>query len=377
MTSKGQIMGSLKFNNYDVDNQVDALRQNVERMDSFFESGVTVYGAGFLGKWASRWLLTIGAKVCCFIDRDPAKMGKLIGGVPVLSPDSENIEAQHAIFIASRHMVKTVQKLITEKNPQAANISFDAYFVVKNYERLCNVRDQFLAEDTKSVNTFNAILIAMLTSSVASCLQVMEKDMYFVFPDFSGTFEDTFVDAGAFVGDTVERFIWENLGTFRHIYAFEPGKRQYQALQKRLQRLSDEWAFDLSSVSTVRAGLSSKNGSMICTFTEDAPLRHGLDADDSVLENRVDVLTLDSYLKGRPVNFIKADVEGMEGALLIGAEQTIRRYKPKMALCVYHYPSDLYEIVELVHKMVPEYRFRLRQHAPLFGDFVLYCNIMD
>lgn len=41
--------------------------------------------------------------------------------------------------------------------------------------------------------------------------------MYFSLPEFSGTFDDIFVDAGAFVGDTVERFIWENL-THLNIY---------------------------------------------------------------------------------------------------------------------------------------------------------------
>jgi hypothetical protein len=63
----------------------------------------------------------------------------------------------------------------------------------------------------------------------------------------------------------------------------------------------------------------------------------------------------------------------MEMELLRGAAQTIRNCKPKMALCIYHYPSHLYEVAEYVRSLVPEYRFALRQHAPLFGDFVLYC----
>jgi len=46
-----------------------------------------------------------------------------------------------------------------------------------------------------------------------------------------------------------------------------------------------------------------------------------------------------------------------------------------MSLCVYHYPSHLYEVAEYVRTLVPEYRFSLRQHAPLFGDFVLYCSV--
>ena len=87
------------------------------------------------------------------------------------------------------------------------------------------------------------------------------------------------------------------------------------------------------------------------------------------------VLTLDDYLDGRQASFIKADVEGMEMELLRGAQHTIRTCRPKMSLCVYHYPSHLYEVAEYVRALVPEYRLSLRQHAPLFGDFVLYCSV--
>ena len=80
--------------------------------------------------------------------------------------------------------------------------------------------------------------------------------MYFCLPEFAGNFDKSFVDAGAFVGDTVERFIWENLGTFQHIHAFEPGYRQFKALELRVQQFASEWAFDRASVSLVRAGLS-------------------------------------------------------------------------------------------------------------------------
>jgi FkbM family methyltransferase len=311
-----------------------------------------------------------------FVDRDPRKIGTTIGGVPVVGPRSEEAASVSSLFVAARHAVAEVTREM--ERPGRAVMSLDGYFVCRNYERLVALRDGWLA-DARSVETFNAILVAMLTGSVESCRAVMEKDMYFSLPEFSGNFEEAFVDAGAFVGDTVERFLWENLGTFRHIYAFEPGHRQFKAMQRRMARLAEEWAFDPASVSLERAGLSSAEGRMACTFVDDFPLRHGLaadagsppPADDDALSARV--CTLDQYLDGKPVTFIKADVEGMEMELLRGAEATIRRFKPKMALCIYHYPSDLYEVAEYVRGLVPEYQLALRQHAPILGDYVLYC----
>lgn len=359
-----------------VDALVESLVPQAQAIDNHFSSGLAIYGAGFVGTWAHRYLESIGAKVTCFVDRDPAKHGTTLNGVPIVAPDADLIPQVGAMLIAARHAVAQVTRDMAM--PGLTTMSFDGYFVVRNYRRLAAIRDRFLG-DGKSIETFNGILTAMLTGSTSHCRAVMVKDMYFCLPEFSGTFEETFVDAGAFVGDTVERFVWENLGTFRHIHAFEPGKRQYAALKQRVARLATEWAFNPDSVSLVNAGLSSSTSRMLCTFEHDFPLRHGLtSATGDVNASTVDasyseVFSLDSYLAGRPVSLIKADVEGMEMDLLRGARATILANRPKLAVCVYHYPSDLYEVAEFLRELVPEYKFSLRQHAPIFGDFVLYA----
>lgn len=347
-----------------------------QEIEKHFPTGIAIYGAGFVGTWAHRYLTSLGAKISAFIDRDPEKQGRQINGVTIFSPQAAQVDDVAALLIASRHAVTEVASVMAA--PTRVTMSFDGYFVVKNYERLARVRDHYLG-DEKSIETFNALLLAMLTGSTQHCRAVMVKDMYFCPPEFSGNFDEIFVDAGAFVGDTVERFIWENLGTFRHIYAFEPGKRQFAAMQQRLERLSAEWAFSPEAVSLVNVGLSSRQERMACTFEYDFPLRHGLatlSADTETCSHSFsDVFSLDSYLNGNPVTLIKADVEGMEMELLLGARETIQRYRPKLAICVYHYPSHLYEVAEYIRSLVPEYRFNLRQHAPIFGDFVLYAWI--
>lgn len=355
--------------------QVAAQNPLLEEIERNFADGIAIYGAGFVGIWAHRYLESLGAKVNCFIDRDPAKQGSQINGVTVVAPESERASSKKTVLIAARHAVQEVAGSMTA--PSRLIMSVDGYFVVKNYARLIAVRDDFLS-DAQSKETFNALLVAMLTGSTKHCRAVMVKDMYFCLPEFSGNFDEVYVDAGAFVGDTVERFIWENLGTFRHIYAFEPGKRQFAAMKLRLERLSGEWAFNPDTVSLENAGLSQKRGRMACTFENDFPLRHGLTtiADTGTSHNNyTDVFSLDSYLNGRKVTLLKADVEGMEMDLLHGARETILRHRPKLAICVYHYPTDIHEVAEYIRSLVPEYKFSLRQHAPIFGDFVLYAWI--
>ncbi|MBU1628432.1 FkbM family methyltransferase [bacterium] len=96
--------------------------------------------------------------------------------------------------------------------------------------------------------------------------------------------------------------------------------------------------------------------------------------DDTRIGN-IHCCSLDSYLAGRPATFIKADVEGMELAMLHGAKETIRQHKPKMALSIYHNPAHLFEIAEYVNGLVPEYCMAVRQHSPVFAESVLYCWI--
>jgi FkbM family methyltransferase len=359
-----------------IDAQILEMSLLKEKVEQDFSHGIAIYGAGFVGSWAAQYLKSIGAKIDIFIDKDPNKAGVSINGIPVVSPEDPLVEGASTIIIAARHAVREVTEAMARLN--AKLMSFDGYYVVKNYERLSRVRSQYLCDD-RSVETFNAVLLAMLTGSVESCRAVMEKDMYFALPEFSGTFNDIYVDAGAFVGDSVERFIWENLGTFKHIYAFEPGHRQFKALQTRVARLFEEWALDDDCVSLVKAGLSDEEGKMAFSFLQDSPLRHGLIAPGSEYPdndgNASDVHCLDSFLDGKEITFLKADVEGMEMELLRGAERTIRRFKPKLAICAYHYPSHLFEIAEYIRSLAPEYVFYLRQHAPIMGDYVLYACI--
>jgi FkbM family methyltransferase len=56
------------------------------------------------------------------------------------------------------------------------------------------------------------------------------------------------------------------------------------------------------------------------------------------------------------VDFIKMDIEGTEKEALAGARETIRRYRPRMAVCTYHLPGDSTRIPALVRETRADYR---------------------
>lgn len=71
------------------------------------------------------------------------------------------------------------------------------------------------------------------------------------------------------------------------------------------------------------------------------------------------------YEKGIKIDYIKADIEGSELDMLMGAKQTIISSKPKIAITTYHPENDVEEIKKFIMSIVPEYNFRVKG---IYGD---------
>lgn len=74
-----------------------------------------------------------------------------------------------------------------------------------------------------------------------------------------------------------------------------------------------------------------------------------------------------------PITFIKMDIEGSELEALKGAKETIKQFKPKLAICVYHKKEDLLEIPQYILSLNPGYKLFLRNAASIPTDVVLYA----
>ncbi|MFP3043682.1 FkbM family methyltransferase [Treponema primitia] len=92
-------------------------------------------------------------------------------------------------------------------------------------------------------------------------------------------------------------------------------------------------------------------------------------------QKNVGFITIDSFFKDKPVTLLNADIEGMEMSLLIGAKETILSNKPKLALSIYHGANDIFDFIEYISNLVPEYKFAIRNHTMFLGDTVLYAFI--
>jgi FkbM family methyltransferase len=72
------------------------------------------------------------------------------------------------------------------------------------------------------------------------------------------------------------------------------------------------------------------------------------------------------------VDFIKMDIEGAEQQALRGSEESIRRFKPKLAITVYHSLEDFWEIPKWIAQLGLGYEFYLRHFTIHQEETVLF-----
>lgn len=98
----------------------------------------------------------------------------------------------------------------------------------------------------------------------------------------------------------------------------------------------------------------------------------------SIVENSactsvIETTSIDEILDGGEATYIKMDIEGAEYEALLGAKNTIKKYKPKCAISIYHKRCDIWEIPILLLSYNPDYKFYLRTYSFSGNDTVLYA----
>ena len=185
---------------------------------------------------------------------------------------------------------------------------------------------------------------------------------YFGLRELTPEPEEVFVDGGAYDGLTALSFAKWAGNSFSHIYCFEPDAANQELCQRRLS------SFQPDKAEIIPKGLWSQRS--ILHFDSQGGQGSSLAETGEV---SVEVTSLDEELQGQKVTFIKMDVEGAELASLKGAEKIILEQRPKLAICVYHKPEDIFEIPQLLLSYHEDYRFFLRQYALGGAETVLYA----
>lgn len=208
------------------------------------------------------------------------------------------------------------------------------------------------------------------------------NDIQYIFrPALYSKQEGAILDCGAYIGDTIDRFVNFFGDEVKKIYSFEALPENLEELERKKNIMKKKWE---GEIEIIPYAVSDKAEKIIFYETEKrgacfSPQFRGATkfrTKKPVKQITVNAEKIDNLIScSDQVRYIKMDIEGAELEALQGAEQTIKREKPGLAISIYHNPEDYYRLAELILKMVPEYKLAVRHHKYKHVDTVLYAWI--
>ncbi|MBN9424428.1 MAG: hypothetical protein BGO63_02340 [Candidatus Accumulibacter sp. 66-26] len=333
---------------------------------------VVFYGCGTIyDNIVDKWLEHMDRPIdyCC--DSDPKKWGKYFNGVVCLSPEElKNIKSDCVVFVTISFFSPIFNYLRSAGFP-SINLIYKYDLVASAFldehdneivgNQLKSARRLF--SDARSHQVFDTIVKRAIGGGEDINLMpsICEPNQYFV-PNLMPLSDDEcYVDIGAYDGDTLRHFTSASQGKFEKIHAFEIDPDNYRQLAKSASDLpnSDRIHTHNLGIWDTECDINFSEGKSDTTIGYGKKIAH--------------VVPLDSILAGQKVTLIKMDIEGAELHALSGAQNTIRKQNPKLAICVYHHISHLWKIPLYIRELLPDHKLYLRHHTNLEYETVCYA----
>lgn len=355
-------------------------------------SRIAIYGSGKIGIGFKSFIEENRSdlNVTCFIDtfnsgnRDGIEIIKL-----------EEIEARKHLFdiiVIASSLWNQIEDELTKRKYDHHIISNELLygtldikalgsfrFDIKEREEIRNRFNRILSFfDDKDKHHFELLRDLRLSdneSDIFDFLKSADKKfkvpyLDFVDKNFKG---NVILEGGVSDGtDTVHFYNFFNNENLK-IYGFEPFIEAFEASPNRqllikrgleifpwaLWEENKDLTFNKNKCSSSTSSVIRSNSSSV---NADYTTVKGLKIDTFVEEKGID-----------SINLLKLDIEGAEIEALHGAKEMIRKYKPQLAISIYHKKEHLFEIPELLKELNPDYKFKLGSYSPTFIDTVLYA----
>jgi len=383
-----------------------------------------IYGAGGLGIKVCEWMKRNNLQLEGFVDGSLEKKGKMCCGYPVYHVDEISNDEKYSYIIPKGLYSMEMYALLLDKHISCENIVLvpeaiwnQDYMEIRGglEEILTNTGNHFVfygeswnrhlfktmlqeagiktdftifdeADDSLNLiseNTAYYLIVfdkkrrdALLEKGIEKerilYFPPMDDNQYFdeeIVPRHQSGKQEIFIDGGCLNGATSGDFMSWCHGEYEKIIAFEPDSRSAEFCKKRIR------SADKENIQLIEKGLWSSDTKLF--FKElDVPGASRVDTNANA-ENQnvtsISVTSIDNVLNGKPATFIKMDIEGSELEALKGAEETIKKYHPVLAISAYHKPEDIVELPAYIRSIDPEYKFYLRSYHLEFTEIVLYA----
>ena len=367
-----------------------------KKVDDYYKEAligknVYIYGSGVYGKFIYNALSHLGylSQIQCFINDYVTNDNEKLFDIPVKKCDDIAFDDNYVIVVGIQNNSGLIEKMnkrqlnyIVADYDQSFyqnNLMYSVYKCIEvspvsdmvgkiklYYSDMLGNDDDILAiyDEVLSKEIIKDRLDFYRTGDISYIDKLpVNSNEYFDDEYYSVSDNEVFVDCGAFDGDSIKLFVDFTKGRYDNIIGLEPDTISFKKLCDATKEYHDvKLICCATGKDNTKMSFSSK-GVLGSTFSENG------DGD------LIDVKRLDDILEGERPTLIKMDIEGAELDTLIGAENTIKKYRPKLAVCIYHKIEDIISIPKYLHSIVPEYTFKVRQHSSSMLETVLYAEV--
>lgn len=368
-----------------------------------YTDGIVLYGAGSSGIALLKALRAVGIEPICFCDAASQKWGKICMGLPIVSPEQliqtvgKNILVIVCINTDGRLYCRSFEEALRKgghpgvhkRLHEAGCLNVIDYAELRTcyalfqgdntgnlpccpdvpmmLEHQDEIEEAYLdLVDDCSRTTFANILSYRLFGTGDEIPTFSQEEQYLPSDLIQLTKDERFVDCGAYHGTILSGLLQKTQGYIASYYGIEPDSCNYEKLQQYVKTMP----LPLQSRIHLAYGAASHTIKEQYLYQLDGPGSYIADYG----ETSVPGIPIDKLLDGRLVTAIKMNIEGSELSALHGAEQTIKRWHPKLMIAGYHKTWDFWEIPSFIKQAGGGvYQLALRSYMHQLS-FVFYAT---
>lgn len=338
-------------------------------LDNLCEN-IYILGTNKYGSVTCRWLLSQGKNVKGFINDYTSEV--VFEGLPIFKSDS--VEKKSAIVnsivegrcISARNNIYKLEpsRVVTYFSLQKAydNVLPEIDFLTETDDIIEDLDKYRIIYSLLSDSTSRKQYLDILNFRFNRSIQFLDSFKFNIHEQYFEEFvkinsSPIFIDGGSFDGLTSLMFS-EKYPDYNRIYIFEPNRSSMVESKRKLK--------SKSNVIFIEMGLWKDSVSV--SFDNTLGSASKVSEEGSIF---IQTVSIDDFISEK-VDFIKLDIEGAEMEALLGAKSTIFKYKPKLAVCVYHNQFDFYKIPNLVLQIRSDYKIYFRHYTEGVFESVMY-----
>jgi len=330
-----------------------------------------VYGTGAGGVVVAEALAALGIKAQVFIDS--YRTGEF-RGLEIVGPEHAAEAGLDAVVTASMYARDMTAQLrgdgfegpvldLTVAHQPRWSGHFDEPAIDAAGDEIAFARS--LLQDDGSRELFDAVLTHRRTLDPGDLPPATPAYRHPAVPVNDG---EWILDVGAFDGETALAYA-EAVGPLGRVHAFEPARENLETLEAAVATHPAG-----ARVFVHPVGCWKHSGELSLRTQGSVPSQFQVACDG---DEHIRVVSLDDFVGGQTAgraDWIKLDVEGAEHEALEGARRLLGERPPKLAICIYHRPRDLWELPIQLKETVPGYRLHLGHHSQNLYDTVCYAR---